>query len=152
MEVKINTDSIKVLEDFFSGLSSIDQKKIFTAGFRKAAKPLIEMARANVPKRSGRLYRSIGSVEMPDDIAILIGAKKAGIPSNKGWHGHLVENSTVERFRRSKHNAPTGRTIGTHFFENAFNAVEEKMYGSIEQEWYNEIDKFIIRTNKKAKK
>jgi hypothetical protein len=83
---------------------------------------------------------------MPQNIAILVGSKL-----NKGWAGHLIENGTVERFRRTKKGAPTGRLVGTHFFENAFNMVEEQMYGSIEQEWYQAIDNFIMRTNKLKK-
>jgi hypothetical protein len=150
MEVQIKTDQIKVLEDFFEGLSSIDQRKIFIAGFRKAAKPLVAAAKAGAPVRTGQLMRSFGTIEMPKEIAILVGAKKSG--TYRGWHGHLIENGTKERFRRTKKGAKTGSVTGTHFFENAFNTVEEQMYGSIEQEWYNEIDKFIMRTNRKAKK
>ena len=147
MEITINTDQIKVLEDFFQGLSSIDQRKVFLAGFRKAAIPLVAAAKAASPVRTGTLRKSFGTVAIPGEIAILVGARKSG--ANKGWHGHLVENGTVQRFRRTKKNAPTGKVAGMHFFENAFNMVQEEMYGDIEQEWYNEIDKFIIRTNKK---
>ena len=149
MEINIDVSQIRLLEDFFSGLSSLDQKKVFTAGFRKAAKPLVAAAKASAPYKTGRLMRSFGTIEMPQDIAILVGAKKSGV--KKGWHGHLVENGTAQRFRRSKHNAPTGKITGTHFFENAFNMVSEQMYGSIEQEWYNAIDNFIIKTNRKKK-
>lgn len=146
MEISINIDQIKILEDFFKDLSTTDQRKIFLAGFRKAAVPLVARAKADSPYRRGTLRKSIGTVAVPNDIAILVGARKAG--TFKGWHGHFVENGTVERFRKSKHNAFTGRVLGTHFFENAFNETQEQVYGAIEQEWYNEIDKFIIRTNR----
>jgi hypothetical protein len=147
MEININTSQIKVLEDFFSNLSNVDQRKIFLTAFRKASVPLINAARQDSPYRLGNLRKSIGTMAVPNEIAILVGAKKSGKP--KGWYGHLVENGTVERFRKTKNNASTGRIVGTHFFENAFNMTQEQVYGSIEQEWYQTIDNFIIKTNRK---
>ena len=130
MEVTIKTDQIKILEDFFQGLSTIDQRKIFLAGFRKAAVPLISAAKAASPVRTGTLRRSFGAISIPQEIAILVGARKSG--ANKGWHGHLVENGTVQRFRKTKGGAPTGKVTGTHFFENAFNMVQEEINGIAE--------------------
>ncbi|HLO59826.1 MAG TPA: HK97 gp10 family phage protein [Bacteroidales bacterium] len=147
MEVSIETGQLKVLEDFFQELSNADQRKIFIAAYRKASKPIIAAAQAGAPEKSGRLKKSIGSIEIPKDIAILVGAKKSG--KYKGWHGHLVENGTKMRYRRSKKSASTGRVLGTHFFEEAFNRTEGQAYDAIEQEWYQAIDKMIIRTNKK---
>jgi len=148
MDVQVNTDQIKILQDFFNGLSSIDQRKIFIASFRRAVKPLVERAKADAPYRTGTLMRSFGTMEMPENISILVGAKLSGV--NKGWYGHLVEKGTIERFRRKRKNAPTGRVRGTHFFENAYNSVQEKMYDDMAQAWYDEIDRFIIKTNKRA--
>ena len=150
MELEIKTDQIKILEDFFQGLSTMDQRRIFLAGFRKASRPLIAAARAGAPQRTGKLRKSMGSVEVPGEIAILVGAKLSG--AHKGWHAHFIENGTAERFRRKKGGAPTGRMTATHFFENAYNATEQEVFSNIEKEWHQEIDRFIIRTNKKFKK
>ena len=146
MEAKIDTSQLKILEDFFEGLSSVDQTKVFMASFRRAAKPLIAAAKATAPRRTGNLMRSIGAIGMPKEIAIMVGAK---LP--KGWHGHIVEGGTGERFRR-KSGGATGRMPASHFFETAYNATEKQMYESIEKEWYEEIDKFIIKANRRAKK
>jgi HK97 gp10 family phage protein len=146
MEINIDVSQIKVLEDFFQGLSTIDQTKIFMSGFRKAAKPLVDMAKADAPNRTGKLMNSFGTIEMPQNVSIMVGAKL-----NKGWVGHLVENGTMERFRKTKKMAPTGKLTGQHFFENAFNMVEEGMYDKMAEEWYNAIDRFIIKTNKLKK-
>jgi len=158
MEMKIDTSQINVLKDFFDELSTMDQRKIFMASFRKAAKPLIVAARINVPKERMNLYRSIGSIELPQQIAILVGSKvntqyvtKKGRLS-KVWYGNLLEEGTKQRFRKSKHGGgATGKVTATHFFENAFNITQEQMYDNMAQEWYNEIDKYIIRMNKKLK-
>jgi len=103
MEVTINTDNIKVLQDFFDGLSSIDQRKIFMAGFRKAAKPLVRQMKADAPYRTGQLMRSFGTIELPDKVAILVGAKLTGGSKRSGWYGNILEvgsYKTGERFRR----------------------------------------------------
>jgi HK97 gp10 family phage protein len=150
MEVSVDVSQVQVLEDFFNGLSNIDQRKIFLSSFRKAARPLIAVARAGAPQRTGKLRKSIGSVEVPNEIAILVGAKLSG--TYKGWHAHFIENGTAERFRRKKGGAPTGKVTATHFFENAYNATEHEMFSNIEKEWHEEIGRAIIRINKKLKK
>lgn len=149
MEVSIDTSQIQVLEDFFEGLSNLDQRRIFLASFRKAARPLVSAAKSNSPVNTGNLSRSFGTLAVPGEIAIIVGAKKGG--GYKGWHAHLVENGTVARFRKTKGNAPTGRIRGTHFFEEAFNQTQQEMYSTIEQDWLEEIDKFIIKTNRRIK-
>ena len=144
----IDTKQIKVLEDFFKNLSAVDQKRVFDAGFRRAAKPLISKAKSNAPYRSGNLRKSIGSIIVKDDLALLVGAKQTG--RFRGYHGHLVEDGTKIRRRRS--GGSTGSMPATHFFEKAFNATSKEMYDSIEDSWRKEIDNLIVRTNKKAKK
>jgi len=148
MEVTVDTSQIQILEDFFNDLSNADQRKIFMAAYRKAAKPLVMAAKSTVPYRTRTLLRSIGTVEVPQEIAILVGAKKSG--QYKGWHGHLVESGTVERFRK-KSGGATGKMPVSHFFENAYNATEDQVFGTIEKSWYDEIDKFILKTNKRLK-
>jgi len=148
MELKVKTDQIRILEDFFSSLGTMDQRKIFTSAFKKASKPLLTMARSTVPVKTGGLRRSLGALMLPGTISILVGARKFG--GNKGHHGHLVESGTIMRRRSS--GGSTGRVVGTHFFENAFELTKGQVYGSIEQEWYKEIDKYIVRTKRKLRK
>lgn len=149
MEISIDSSQIDVLKDFFAGLSTADQRKIFLTAFRKAAKPIIADAKASAPRKTGNLIRSIGTVGVPNEAAILVGAKKGG--GYKGWHGHLVENGTVERFRRKLNNAPTGKVIGTKFFELAYTNNEQYLTQSTEEEWLRAIDNLIVRINNKKK-
>ena len=144
MNTTLDTGQIAILEGFFRDLSAVNQRKIFTAGFRKAARPLVKTAKANAPVgRTGNLRRSIGTMMMRGGIGIMVGALK----QRKGWHGHLAESGTTERIRKS--GASTGRMPGTQFFERSFDQTSEQVYSDIEKEWYQAIDKFIIRTNKK---
>lgn len=156
MDATIRTEQLLVLEDFFRDLSDIDQRKIFITTYRRATKPFINAMKAGAPRRTSNLIRSIGTIEMPQELAILAGAKLSGM--HKGWVGHLVENGTVERFRKTYKGKPlkngsasTGRVIGTHFAENAFNATESQVNAIVEEEWYNAIDMFIVKTNRKLK-
>jgi hypothetical protein len=162
MEIKLNTDNIKVLQDFFDGLSSIDQRKIFISGFRKAAKPLVKQMKADAPYKTGQLMRSFGTIEMPERIAILVGAKLTGRAKRSGWYGQILEvgsYKTGERFRRrirGKRQEPgkasTGRLTGMHFVENAYNQTEKEVFVNIEGEWYNAIDQYIVKINRRLKK
>ena len=147
MNVEIKTDQVMILENFFKDLSTLDQKKIFNSAFRKAAKPLVNRAKMTAPRRSGRLQKSIGTMSISGSINIIVGAVKR----RGGWHGHLVEEGTEERFRKTKKGARTGSVTGTHFFENAYNASENEIINTIQDEWLNEIDRMIIRTNRRVK-
>lgn len=166
MNVTIDAHQLNILEDFFQQLSTADQAKIFKAGFRKAAEPLVKTAQANVKVFTGNLRRSIGTkTNIPGDIGVLIGARTYG--QYKGYHGHLIESGTELRYRKKRGSAvrefaakvfggsyrrgtgATGAIAPRRFFEKAWNATQEQVYGEIENEWYNQIDKFIIRTNKK---
>jgi len=147
MNIEFDSYQIQVLEEFFNNLSTTNQRKIFLAGFRRASKPLVRAAKANSPYRRGTLRKSIGTIAVTNEIAILVGAKKSG--GYKGWHGHLVESGTTERFRKSKGGAPTGTVNATHFFEKAYDQTSPEVFKTIEQEWYNEIDRFIARVNRR---
>ena len=150
--VTIDATNVRHLTDFFNELSSNDQKKVFLEAFRKTSKPLVVRVKSNAPiGKTKNLFRSIGTMQVPGEIAILVGAKKGG--GSKGWVGHLIENGTSQRFRRTKTGtASTGRIIGTHFFENAYGNTDEELEKNTEKEFYLAIDNMIVRVNKKASK
>ncbi len=173
MEVQIHTDQIKVLQDFFNDLSEVDQRKVFMASFKKAAKPLIAQAKSNIPhktRHTGQLARSIKSFEEKDNIAIIVGANKSGKKS--GWYADIVERGsfkTGERFWRpfrkikwrgmytgesrgwKRKRKSTGVLPPHPFMEDAFNETAPQMYDSMAGEWYKEIDRLIAKANKKLK-
>ena len=144
MKLTIDHREIGILKDFFNDLSLPNQRKVLVAAFRKASKPLVLAAKASVPKRTGKLMKAIGTMAVPREVAILVGAKKP-----KGSHGHLLESGTVQRRRKS--GGRTGKVKGTKWFESAFNATSNKVYSTIDQEWYESINKLIKRTNIKLK-
>lgn len=149
MAEAINTNDVKHLQDFFNDLSIMDQKKIFLEAFRKSAKPLVQRTKANVPQGSTKkLFRSIGTMAVPNEIAILVGAKKG--MGQGGWKAHFVENGTTERIRSN--GGATGRVTGTHFFENSYGNTDNEIEQNTEHEFYVAIDNMIVRVNKKLNK
>ncbi len=149
METKVDIDQIRILEGFFKSLEATDQRKIFLTGFRRGARPMVKAAKAGAPKgKTGNLEHSIGTMGVPREVAIMVGARKGG-GRYKGWHGHLLEHGTRKRFRKS--GGATGRVIGKKFFERAWDQTQEKMYSETDLQWYRAIDNKIANINRKLK-
>lgn len=154
MELQIKTANLKVCEEFFNDLSKVDQTKIFMSAYRKAVKPLVEAVKAGSP--NVHIYRSIGVIEVPENVAVLVGSKpNTQYPSSKGkikkvWFGHIFEGGT--RMRQTKKGYNRGRIEATNFFENAYDATSDQVYSTIEDEWYKAIESMVVRTNRKMKK
>jgi HK97 gp10 family phage protein len=131
------------------------------ASFRRAAKPLVQAAKADAPYKTGQLSRSIGTIEYPENVSIMVGAKLTGGPRKSGWYGNILEVGSYkvgERFRKkmkgkriAQGKGSTGKLSGTHFFENAYNTSEAEMNNQMSAEWYAELDRMIIRVNNKLK-
>jgi hypothetical protein len=121
--------------------------------FRKGTTGLVNDVKTNVPKgKTGNLLRSVGTIGIPQDIALLVGTRKGG--GYKGWHGHLLENGTQERFRRTKagKQVPTGKVRATHFFEEAYEGKDKDIEVAVQREFYIAIDNTIVRINRKLNK
>ena len=170
--MNIDTRNLKGLEDFFDGLNKRDQKKIIITSYRKAVKPLLAAARANLSghNKSYGIYRSMGTVEDRTNIAIDVGSKtntktvrRTGSRNfiTKVWYAHLLEKGTVERIQRRQSfrrgakirgthaGKSTGKMPATHFFENAYNQTENQIFQTVANDWYDSIEKYIRKTNKK---
>ena len=150
----IETHGFEALEKTFDNFAYKDKRNIFTAAYRKATKPMVEQSKANAPLgRSGNLKRSMGMVPMKDQIGAWVGARVTG--GYKGFHAHLVENGTVERFYTTKKGNKhfTGKMNPNagyaRFFQKAFDATEKQAVDTITEEWYRAIDRFIVRNKKK---
>ena len=160
MKLHYDASDLKNLQDFFLGLERTDQTKVLNASYRKAVVPLLNAARASVPKgRMMGLYRSLGTETIPGEAGILVGSKKNTKTMIRGrlskvWYGHLVELGswkTGVRHWKSGSKKSTGTMPASHFFENACNATEDQVFSSIGNEWYDSIARYIQRTNKKVR-
>lgn len=161
MDVSIDGSDLKVLEDFFDSLGRKDQRKVLMASYRKAVKPLLSVAKGTVPKTSLMgLYRSLGTEEVAGDTAIFVGSKtntktlRRSHGKNfisKVWYGHIVELGTGQRHWRRKSGKSTGAMPASHFWENALNTTEDQVFNIAGKEWYDEIERFINRTNKRGR-
>jgi hypothetical protein len=135
------------LERVFRDMAWDDKKKIINAAFRKAVKPTVERAYANAPVgRTGNLRRSIGTVSPYNEIAIVVGTLRTR--GKQGYHGHLVEEGTVDRFyitkRGNKHFTGKMNPNGyyAHFLKKAVDATENQTLNILSQEWYKVIDRY----------
>jgi hypothetical protein len=164
MEIKIDISNFKILADFYGELSKVDQTKIWMSAYRKASVPLLSVARSNVPKKGYGLYNSLGTIARPERNAIEIGSRtntrhtlyrKGKSSIGKVWYAHLLEWGTVARSwkaRRGHKSKNTGTVSATHFFENAWNSTHTQVENSITKEWFNAINNFITKTNRKIKR
>lgn len=146
-EVQFNTDEIKQLEAFYYDLSDIDKRKVFLASFRRAGKTLVDVVKPQVPRRTGNLVNSIGIKAVGRESSVDIGAFRGG--GKKGWHGHIIENGTKERFRKTQKNASTGRVLPNPIWERSYNDNEQKMLEQIRDEWFQVVYEFGMRRFKK---
>lgn len=162
----IDYSNVDILEEFFTELSDINQRGIFMSAYRKAAVPLIARIKANVAATAtdrGNLWRSIGTRAVQGESDIWMGSilatkyvTKRGKLSNV-WYGRLTEGgaSNVGRrpkgmSRRSMKDSGRGGVIAAkHWFSNAWEAEKDNVYNSINKEWYDAINRLIVRTNRK---
>jgi hypothetical protein len=173
INVRVESRDLGELERTFDSLNKSDQRKIVMASFRKAVKPLLTIARSNLSahNKSWGVYRSMGTVEAPGELALEVGAITATktMKKYKGrnlvekvWYAHLLESGSwktgirhwkgrrlVRRgFSRGQYrggNKSTGRMPATHFFENAYRQTESQIFSTISNDWYDSIEKFIKR-------
>lgn len=146
--IQIDTRNIKELEEFFDDQATRNQRGIFIASYRRAAKPLVAAAKMRVPRMRGKLAQSIGTMDARNEIAILVGAMRP-----KGSHGHLVEDGTVERSYTTKRGKVhrTGRMPAFGFMRRAYEATEAQIFETIADDWYEQIGIAIKRANSKMK-
>ena len=146
--ITIDTRNIKELEDFFDEQATRDQRRIFIASYRRAAKPLVAAAKMRVQRQRGKLAQSIGTMDARNEIAILVGAMRP-----KGAHGHLVEDGTVERSYVTKRGKThrTGRMPAFGFMRRSYEATEAQIFQTIADDWYEQIGVAIKRANSKMK-
>jgi HK97 gp10 family phage protein len=149
----IETYGFDALEETFSNFAYKDKRKIFMDAFRKATKPTVEQARTNAPQgRTGNLKKSIGVVPIADQTGVWVGARV--VYGFKGFHGHLVEQGTVDRFyitkKGNRHN--TGKmNVGaaySRFFQKAVDATENQVVNTVTNEWHKAIERFIVKSKK----
>lgn len=138
------------LEKTFQELRYIDQRKVLISAFRKATKPVIDQAKANVHVHTGNLRKSIGMLTLRNEIAVIVGARKGR--GYKGFHGHLVEDGTRDRYVKTwrgkdlKKKRYTGRMNSSgsyaNYFERAIDSKGEGVMKTLGTEWYKSIERF----------
>ena len=145
------------------------QKKIISAGIRKAAKPIIETAKANFnstkKNKSTTGYADLNSSfkiqennKNTSAINYFIGVKYNDTKGKKNWYKYrFIEWGTEERqykvSKRSLFNEKkgtlkhTGKMTGTHFFYDAVEARKDKVQEDISKEVTAQFEKVVAKYN-----
>lgn len=83
---------LKALEQFPTNV----QRNVLTGAIRAGAKPLVASVKANVPKKTGNLKKSIGIIKRKSKdkskVRFSVTARKGG--KNDGFYAHLLEFGT----------------------------------------------------------
>jgi hypothetical protein len=154
MDFKVESPDFIKLEKTFLEMSEWDQYKMGIAALRKGTKPTEIQAQSNIVHSiTGNLKKSVGTIAMRTETAVIIGARKG--KGYKGWHGHLVEEGTVDRWATTWR----GKPLKTKRFTGKMNASEpyafwlRKAVQSTEQQSLeitaNELYKSILEVHKK---
>ena len=149
--VYYNIFGIRELDELFSKLKQSQQKSFMIAAFRKAAAPIVAEAKSNLLERSkakasGNLYRSIGTKPHRRLPILKIGARTSG--NWAGYHGHLIDDGTVERMyihKKSGKEHKTGAVAANNFWNDAIRGNEQKVIDSVREQMVRE---FVMRTVK----
>jgi len=154
---KLTTTGIRELDQLFTTLRSGQQRAVMLSNFRKASKPLIKQTRVNyktshsTTSKSGT-YKSIGSSARRRSAALRVGARVAG--RYKGYHAHILDQGTKERFRTTKsgRRVSTGKITGSKFFTKAVTQTQPQVQELDKKEFYNTLTAYIQRFNKRKSK
>lgn len=141
----VRIDGLLELQDALRTLPDATAKNVLRRVGRKRLQPIVDMAAALAPKKTGRLARSIRigtrlskrqrreyEAEGPHDITIFGGA--AALP-----HAHLQEFGTRHHKRQP-------------FLQPAWDAGKNQLLEGLKEDLWKEIDKAAARLARKAAK
>lgn len=153
IEVNSKALGLPQMQQLFNTLRGSQANSIFNSAFRKVSKPLIKDARSNLTasKRTGNLRRSIGAKAIRGKAGLIIGARTFG--KHKGYAGRILDNGTVERFRKTKlgKRISTGKVKPTKYFKKAIDGNQTMIERSISREVERSVLRFVTRANNRTK-
>lgn len=131
------TEALKALKTLPDALKKDTLIKIF----RTTARPIVQRAKAGAPKSTGVLARSIGTKvgRSKTNPKLIVGP----MANRGGYHGHLLEEGTAERFKKS--GAKTGQVKPYEYMKSAWNSEKD----AASQKIANQVIRLIDRQLKK---
>jgi hypothetical protein len=177
MDLHIDTSDLKVLEEYFTDLTIMDQRRVWIDAMKKSAGPMVDTARNLAPmgkssknRIPGALRRSIGVIYKPNDIAALFGIRTGGM--YVGWRGKWIEEGWTATGRKSKGSVKmrnidknarqvayfsgerTGprRMAGEWFIRNAYLWNEDNYQANFQHEMQQAVYRKMLRAQSKMKR
>lgn len=99
MAKEVQVTGLKEVQDLLKRLPKVIGHRILLASLRKGATPIVKNIRSNTPVDTGNLKKSVGKKaarkKNNESALIVIGFRTSG--SNKGFHGHFIEEGFKTR-------------------------------------------------------
>lgn len=146
----------KQLLRLFDELSKSQKRSVVISGFTKASKPMLQTVKNNLisrtrAKTSGNLAKSLGVKGVRGKSILHLGARTFG--NFKGFHSHLVESGTGERYYTTKSGAIhiTGRARPMPWFRPGVKSTEKETAERFIDDTIKSLGEMIKRQNAKRK-
>lgn len=147
--MQMTVENIAEFNQLISDLDSSIKKEVLKKGYAKAAKPLIDAARANTTSK--RIQKSLGVKYYPDENGGYadVGARKTG--RYAGFMALFFEEGTKDRMTKTKTRIftrkmtahSTGRITATHFFSKAVEETQEQVFNGLYETFVDTYGKVI---------
>lgn len=112
-----------------------EQKQLIQSASRKAARIYINAAKANIPRKTGELRRSMGTKNSRRSSSVIVGPRRGG--RFKGYHAHLFEDGFTHKSGR--------KVAGRHVLRRTWQSTSQQVMNV-------QIQEIGARFNKYAEK
>jgi len=155
-EAGVNILGDKQLSDLFDDLKKGQKRSVVISAFKKSSKPMLRTIKANLiartkAKRSGNLAKSLGTKAVRGKSILHLGARTFG--NFKGFHSHLIEKGTGERYYTTKSGAihVTGKVKGRYWFRSGVESTTKETIDGFIDNTTKSLHALIKRANAKRK-
>lgn len=146
---------IEGMEQLYASLQTLSvnlQTKAARPALTKGGRLIVRRAKANVPRKSGLLYKSLGikSRKKQGRIIVYIGANTVdhavdGVKKKTGgFHAYIIDRGTVQR--KTKRGANRGAGPATRYYQNAIEQSKPEVARILQTELAAGIAKYARPT------
>lgn len=155
-ETGVNILGDKQLSDLFDQLKKSQKRSVVISAFTKSSKPMLQTVKDNLiartkAKRSGNLVKSLGVKAVKGKSILHLGARIFG--NFKGYHSHLIESGTGERYYTTKSGAihVTGKVKGRFWFRSGVESTTKETIDGFIDHTIKSTHELIKRANARRK-
>jgi HK97 gp10 family phage protein len=166
-DISIEFQGLQEFEHVLKNMPQALSRKVINSALIDAAKPMASRAKANVPKKSGTLSRSIKARTAPTRIdvpAVVVGPRYGGPKNQDGWYAHFIEFGVkgIGKFKTGggkdrKRRQPLRRRYRADiaprpFMVPAIEQTKDEVRNRLSSSLAKALDNYVKRYNNKIKK